>query len=369
MLTSEGIRVGINGIGGRIGGNVLRAMIEHPSLKFTVVAGNEVALDPKNPARNFMQCKANDSTFDCWPCPMEADSNVLVLTTGGAEHRIELYSEKNPADIPWRNHAVDGVAECTGVFLSRAAGDKPGYDSHLKCGVKCVAVSAPAKDDILTVVHGVHKTSLKGVPVLSGASCTSGSIAFPLRCLLNWRDDWGFSAGAIQTVHAYTAGEQGLQDRPAQMKAGCRRMSAGAVNIIPTTTGAAKAIGKVDGIGEDMKGIHFDGFALRVPNISGSITLLEVVLDKRPPLLEVMEYLRVMASKSMKGKFAVNANPLIHAEGLPLVSSHIKKRWESSILDEEYCQQLGSLYLFPLWYGNEWGYVIRLIEALHEQCS
>lgn len=369
MLSPQGVCVGINGIGGRIGGNVLRAMIEHPTLQFNVLLGNELGLDPAGPALNFVQCKAHDTSFGPWPCRMTGNGSTLTLMTDVATYSVELMTEKDPGKIPWGENGVECVLDCTGVFLTRGKEGKPGYDAYYGAGAKYVALSAPAKDDALTVVHGVHTTPLKGVPLFSGASCTSGSIAFPIRCLLNNREEWDFSAGNIVTVHAYTSGEQQLQDRSAPMKAGCRRMFAGACNIIPSTTGAAKAIPKVNGIGDDMKGIPFDGFALRVPVASGSVTLLQVVLEREPSLGEVLDYFREMANGPYAGKFAVNENPLTEATGLPLVSSAIVKRPESSILDTEYCSKLGPLYTFSLWYGNEWGYVMRLIEAVHEQCS
>lgn len=371
MLSRDGVPVGINGIAGRIGGNALRAMIEHPTLKFCVMSGNDVALDPAQPARNFVQCKSFDSTFGPWPCAMSVgtDEETLLLDTETDRFPVRLYAFRNPAEIPWNRYGTVGVAECTGVFRSRATAERPGYDSHLHGGALRVALSAPANDSVHTVVCGVHTTPLRDVPVCSAASCTSGSIAFPLRGLLDRRDDWGFTAGAIQTVHAYTAGEQGLQDRPGRVEAGSRRMFAAAVNIIPTTTGAARAIPEVDGIGEAMRGIPFDGFALRVPVISGSVTLLQAVLKHEPRLDEVLDYFRSLARGPMAGRFAVNESPLDGGGGYPLVSSHIIKRTESSILDIEFCQQLGSLYTFSLWYGNEWGYVNRLIEALHEQTA
>lgn len=294
------------------------------------------------------------------------DPDELVLHTDGGDHAVKLFAEASPAKIPWGDVGARGVAECTGVFRQRAAGGKPGYDSHLDGGAQCVALSAPAKDDVLTVVFGVHQTPLQGQPMLSGASCTSGSIAFPLRALLDHKQEWGFCAGAIQTVHAYTAGEQGLQDRPAPITPGGRRMYAAGTNIIPTTTGAAKAIPKVDGIGDDMAGIPFDGFALRVPVVSGSVTLLQTVLQREPALDEVLNCFRSKAEQ-WQGKFAVNEDPIKNPAGLPLVSTHIIKRPESSILDVEYCSKLGPLYTFALWYGNEWGYVLRLVEALSEQ--
>jgi len=142
-----------------------------------------------------------------------------------------------------------------------------------------------------------------------------------------------------------------------------------ASNIIPTTTGAAKAIPKVDGIGEDMKGIPFDGFALRVPVISGSVTLLGFVLEKEPPLEEVIARMKEAAANQFAGKFAVNPDPNKNPEGELLVSSHVISRPESSIIDEEFCSKSGKLYEFLCWYGNEWAYVFRLVEALHEQCS
>lgn len=371
MLSRDGVPVGINGIAGRIGGNALRAMIEHPTLKFRVVMGNDVALDLVRPARNFVQCKSFDSTFGPWPCAMSvgSDDEILVLSSDTEKFPVRLSAFRDPAEIPWGQSGAVGVAECSGVFRSRASAEQPGYDSHLRGGALRVALSAPAKDRLHTVVYGVHKTPLGAVPVCSAASCTSGSIAFPLRGLLDKRDEWGFSAGAIQTVHAYTAGEQGLQDRPARVEAGSRRMFAAAVNIIPTTTGAARAIPEVDGIGQAMRGIPFDGFSLRVPVISGSVTLLQAVLNREPPLNEVLEHFRSLASGTMAGRFAINESPLDGGSGDPLVSSHIIKRPESSILDVEFCQKLGSLYTFSLWYGNEWGYVNRLIEALHEQTA
>lgn len=371
MLTKTGVPVGINGGAGRIGGNAFRAMIEHPTLGFNLCAINDVGLDPKNPAQNFVQAKAHDTTFGPWPCLMSEGTEVdaLVMHTPQGPHEVKIVAEKDPAKIPWGALGVRGVAECTGVFRSRKTGAKAGYDSHLDGGASCVALSAPAADDVLTVVYGVHTTPLKGVSLLSGASCTSGSLAFPVRVLLDHRSDWKLEALDMVTVHAVTMGEQGLQDRPDHIKSGTRRMFAAPANIIPTTTGAAKAIPQVDGIGADMKGIDFTGDALRVPVLSGSITMLSAILSERPQLPTVLDAFRIAADGRFKGKFEVNENPCDDPLGLPLVSSHIVKRPESSILDAEFVRQSGSLYRFPLWYGNEWGYVLRLIEALHEQAG
>jgi len=346
-------------------------MISHPDLKFNLLAGNDVGLDQASPAENFIQCKSHDSTFGEWPSEMRvgARPDELILDTPQGAFPVQLFACSDPGTIPWAQAGVDGVAECTGVFRSRANDSRPGYDSHLKGGASRVALSAPAKDEVLTVVFGVHQRNLSREPLLSAASCTSGSLAFPLRVLLDSREDWGFSAGSIQTVHAYTAGEQGLQDRPVPITPGARRMFAAPVNIIPTTTGAASAIPKVDGIGGDMVGISFAGFALRVPVISGSLTLLQVVLENQPPMQDVLESFRNAAAGPMNGRFAVNEDPTKNPEGRPLVSSHIIRRPESSILDVEFSSRQGPLYTFPLWYGNEWGYVVRLIESLHAQCG
>ena len=370
MLGENGIALAINGIGGRIGSNTLRAMIEHPRV-FNIVAGNDLALDLDRPAENFIQCKAHDSTFGPWPCDMESsqDGKNLILRGSSFSHTVQFLSIRDPRELPWEEMGIVGVAECTGVFRTRESGGKPGYDSHLQAGAKSVALSVPAKDDVLTIVYGTHKRALLGEPLLSAASCTSGSIAFPLRCLLDRRDELGFASGSIVTVHAYTAGEQQLQDRPGPMKPGSRRIFAGAQNIVPTTTGAAKAIPKLEGLGDDMEGIPFDGFALRVPVVSGSVTLLQVVLSSEPDLESVLRLFREAAQGPMVGKFAVNEDPTKSPHGRPLVSSHIIKRPESSILDIEFSSKLGALYTFSLWYGNEWGYVLRLIEALSEQCG
>jgi len=370
MLHRDGVPVGINGIGGRIGGNTVRAMIEHPTLGFNVIAGNDVGLDPKNPGLNFAQVKRHDSTFGPWPCAMAGDGDKIEFTLpDGSTHTVSLFSERDPGKIRWGDIGVTGVAECTGIFLS-AKGEKPGFDSHFDGGAQRVALSAPAKQSgIHTVVFGVHKQPLNTIKVISGASCTSGSLVYPLRVILDHKQKWGFRSGKMTTVHAYTAGEQVLQDAPKPVTPGARRMSAAALNIIPTTTGAAKTIPKVDGIGEDMAGIPFDGFALRVPVASGSITLLEVDLEEQPSLEEVIASMMDAATHRFQGKFAVNSDPNKNPEGELLVSSHVIKRPESSILDVEFCTALGAQYGFPLWYGNEWGYVNRFVEALHEQCA
>jgi len=370
MLSENGIPVGINGIGGRIGSNTLRVMIEHPTLAFNVIAGNDIGLDPKNPAQNFVQVKACDTTFGNWPCEMGDSGDILNLFTRLKRFSVRLFAEKDPGKIPWGKIGVKGVAECTGVFRKRKTPEKPGYDSNLDGGAQFIAISAPAKDEVLTVVHGTHTTPLKGQPLVSAASCTSGSIAFPLKVILDHKKEWGFVGGDVNTIHAYTAGEQQLQDYPQPITDGCRRMSAGAANIIPTNTGAAKAVPKLDGIGSDMEGISFIGDAWRVPVISGSATLMHLVLEGRPHLNDVLELFRKSATSEFNGKFAVNEDPNLSPVGMPLVSSHIIRRPESAIVDVEYCKNpCPGLYRFVSWYGNEWGYVYRLVEALHEQCS
>lgn len=371
MLLTTGVPVGINGGAGRIGGNAFRAMIERPDLTFNLIAINDVGLDPANPARNFVQVKAHDTTFGRWPCEMMVGSTpqTLIMITPQGAHSVQITAERDPAQIPWGKLGVRGVAECTGIFRKRKTDQKPGYDSHLDGGAMCVALSAPAEDEVHTVVYGTHAKPLRGIPLLSGASCTSGSLAFMVRILLDNKAIWGLNGLDMMTVHAYTMGEQGLQDRPDHIKPGNRRMFAAGANIIPATTGAAKTLPKLDGIGDAMAGISFTGSSLRVPVLSGSITLLNAVLAHEPKIEDILVECRQAAQHRFSGKFSVNENPVQSHSGLPLVSSHIVQRPESAILDAEFVNQSGPLYRFPLWYGNEWGYVQRLIEALHEQAS
>lgn len=332
------VRVGINGFG-RIGRMVYRVMAERPG-DFEIVAINDLS-DPKHLA-NLLKY---DSVHGRFGKSVEVGTGVLKV--GGKD--LKVLQEREPAKLGWGGLGVDVVVESTGFFTDRE-GPKGGFADHLKAGAKKVIISAPAKGEDLTLVLGVNDSALKKEHnCVSNASCTTNCLA-PMVKVLD--EQYGLVRGTMTTVHAYT-NDQRVADL---IHEDMRRSRAAAVNIIPSTTGAAKAIGKVmphlDG--------KLDGISLRVPVPDGSITDFVAELKKETTAEEVNAHFKAYAENQLKGILEYSEDPL--------VSSDIIDNPHSCILDSKCTMVLpkgkGNLVKILGWYDNEWGYSCRTADLV-----
>jgi len=261
---------------------------------------------------------------------------------------IRALAVKNPAELPWKDLKVDVVLESTGIFTGRAADGKPGYDSHVVAGARKVVLSAPAKDTPdLTCVLGVNDHKLTGeMKYISNASCTTNCLA-PLAKVLH--EKFGIEKGLMTTVHAYTNDQQ-VQDLPHKDP---YRARAAAINIIPTSTGAAKAVGEVY---PELKG-KLTGIALRVPVPTGSVVDLTAVMKRPVKADEVNAAMKAAAAGPLRGVLEYTEDPL--------VSSDIIGNPHSSIFAAEFTQVIdGNLLKVVSWYDNEWGYSCRSVDLI-----
>jgi glyceraldehyde 3-phosphate dehydrogenase len=325
------IRVGINGFG-RIGRNFFRAHLKRGG-DFEVVAANDLG-DPKTMAHLLRY----DSTLG--PLGEEVSLNGDTLRAGDFE--LKLVSERDPAALPWGDLAVDVVLESTGFFT-----DRDGAQKHIDAGAKKVVISAPATDPDVTLVLGVNDDAYDPTShhVVSNASCTTNCLG-PLAKVLN--DAFGIEQGFMTTIHAYTQ-DQGLQDMPHK---DLRRARAAAINLIPTSTGAAKAIGLVL---PDLNG-KLDGISVRAPVATGSVSDLVARLSREVTRDEVNGAYREAAAGPL-GEYLQFSDD-------PLVSTDIVHSPYSCIFDSELTMANGSLVKVFGWYDNEWGYSCRLVDLI-----
>ena len=328
------IRVAINGFG-RIGRLTFRNLMERGN-EFEVVAVNDLT-DNKTLATLLKY----DSIHGRYNGTVEYDEESLTVDG----KKIQALAERDPRKLPWKKHNVDIVIESTGFFTGRADGDKPGYDSHLEAGAKKVVLSAPAKDGAdLTCVLGVNDDKLTAdLKCISNASCTTNCLA-PVAKVLH--DTFGIESGLMTTVHAYT-NDQNVQDQPHKDPYRCR---AAAQNIIPTSTGAAKAVGLVI---PELQG-KLTGIAMRVPVPTGSVVDLTVNLAKEVDADAINSAMKSAAEGPMK-------NILFYATD-PIVSSDIIHDPHSSVFAADFTQVLGGkgkMAKVVSWYDNEWGYSSR----------
>ncbi len=336
------IKVGINGFG-RIGRLVMRRMAERPQ-QFEVVGIND--LFDADMLAYMLKYDSSQGRFDG---EVRASGGAIVVN--GRE--IPVLGEKDPAKLPWGKKGVQVVVESTGKFTSRAAEGKPGYDTHLAAGAKRVLLSAPAKDKPdATIVLGVNDNLLKPEhKLVSNASCTTNSLAPAAKVL---HEKIGIVKGLMVTVHAYT-NDQAILDMPYKDK---RRGRAGAVNTVPSTTGAAKALGEVI---PALKG-KLHGYSLRVPVPDGSITDLTFVAARKTSADEINEIMRAAAEGPMKG--------IIEYLTEPIVSSDIIGDSHSSIFDPSNTMVMdGDLVKVTMWYDNEWGYACRTVDLIEKLAS
>jgi len=325
------IRVGINGFG-RIGRNVFRAIAQRGGID--VLAINDLA-DSKSLAILLKY----DSVHGRFDGSIEAKEKSLIVN--GKE--VKLLMEKDPSKLPWKSLGVDIVIESTGIFTSRADCAK-----HLEAGAKKVILSAPAKDKIdATIVVGVNTKDLKPEhKIVSNASCTTNCLA-PLAKVIN--DNFGIEKGLMTTIHAYT-NDQRISDL---IHKDLRRARAAAVNIIPTTTGAAKAIGEVI---PSLKG-KLDGLAMRVPVANGSVTDLVALVSKDITVETVNSAMKKAAEGELKGI-------LEYCED-PIVSSDIIGNTHSSIFDSALTYVIDKRMVKVVsWYDNEWGFSNRMVDLV-----
>ncbi len=331
------IRVAINGFG-RIGRLTFRNLMERTK-EFEVVAVNDLT-DNKTLATLLKY----DSIHGRYPGEVTFDDKNLSV--GGKS--IRVFDERDPRKLPWGEHKVDVVVESTGVFRGRETADKAGYDSHVTAGAKKVVISAPAKDSPdLTCVMGVNDEQLTAdMKCISNASCTTNCLA-PVAKVLN--DSFGIESGLMTTVHAYT-NDQKILDLP---HSDLYRARAAAMNIIPTSTGAAAAVGLVI---PELNG-KLTGMAMRVPVPTGSVVDLTVNLSKSASVDAINDAVKAAASGPMKGV-------LFYATD-PLVSSDIIDDPHSSIFASDFTAVLGDkMAKVVSWYDNEWGYSCRTADLI-----
>ncbi|MBG6180992.1 type I glyceraldehyde-3-phosphate dehydrogenase [Arthrobacter sp. CAN_A1] len=323
-------RVGINGFG-RIGRNFFRAALEQGA-DLEIVAVNDLT----SPEALAHLLKYDSVTGRLAATVEVKDGNIVVDGKS-----IRVLAERDPANLPWKDLEVDIVIESTGFFTKAAAARK-----HIDAGAKKVIISAPASDEDITVVLGVNDDLYdpENHHIISNASCTTNCLG-PLAKVLN--DSFGIERGLMTTIHAYTA-DQNLQDGPHN---DLRRARAAAINMVPTSTGAAKAIGLVL---PELKG-KLDGYAIRVPVPTGSATDLTVTVSREVTVDEVnAAYQAAAAEGKLKGYLSYT--------DAPIVSSDIVGDPASSIFDSGLTKVIGNQVKVVAWYDNEWGYSNRLVD-------
>ena len=326
------MRIGINGFG-RIGRTVFRILNKQQD--FTVVAINDLADD---------DALAYLLKYDTVMGPLRDSVSVNNGILSTTNHKVKMLNEHDPATLPWTELGVDVVIEATGVFRTREQ-----LQSHLDAGAGHVILTVPAKDEIdYTVVIGVNEDGLMpDHKIVSNASCTTNCLA-PMAKVLN--DAFGIEYGVINTIHAYT-NDQRLADVP---HSDWRRSRAAAENIIPTTTGAARAVGVVL---PELKG-KLDGIAMRVPVPDGSIVDLNVQLNTDVNADDIRQAVK-------KASATDRLNSILQYEDTPIVSSDIIGNPHSSIFDAPFTTVLGKRFVKTLnWYDNEWGYSNRVVDLI-----
>ena len=327
------VRVGINGFG-RIGRNIMRAAMGSSDIDF-------VAVNDLTNAATLAHLLKYDSVLG--NLKAEVKTSADGITVDGDEFKV--LSVKDPAQLPWKDLGVDVVFESTGIFATR-----DGATKHMAAGAKKVVITAPAQSPDITVVLGVNddKYDPKAHHIISNASCTTNCLA-PLAKVLHER--FGIVKGWMTTVHSYT-NDQNLLDLPHK---DLRRARAAALSMIPTTTGAASAVGEVM---PELKG-RLDGFAMRVPTPNVSVVDLNVVVSKKTTGEEVNAALREAAASSLKG--------ILDVSDAELVSIDFRGNPFSSIVDAPYTKVMdGDFVKILSWYDNEWGYSNRCVDLLRK---
>lgn len=323
-------RVAINGFG-RIGRAAARIILDNPELEL-------IAINDPSPTEQTMHLFKFDTNFGTFKGDISLEKDDYLNING---HRIKNFSTRNIEDLPWGDLKIDVVLECTGVFRTKETAGK-----HLEQGAKKVVLSSPGKGEgFTTIVLGVNEDTLTGKEtLLSNASCTTNCLA-PVAKVLD--ENFGIVSGLMTTIHAYTNGQRILDVGHSDL----RRARAAAVNIIPTTTGAAKAVGIVL---PQLKG-KLNGISVRVPIPTVSLVDLTIKVSKEVTVEEV----------NAAFEAASKANPsILGYETRPLVSSDFVCDSRSSIVDAAETMVIGDLVKVLAWYDNEWGYSCRLVELV-----
>ena len=327
------VKVGINGFG-RIGRNIMRAAMAHDEIDI-------VAVNDLTDAATLAHLLKYDSVLGNLHAEVKATSDGI--TVDGEEFKV--LSVKDPAQLPWKDLGVDVVFESTGIFTNR-----DGAAKHLAAGAKKVIITAPAKGPDITIVLGVNDDKYDPAKhqIISNASCTTNCLA-PLAKVIH--QCYGIKKGWMTTIHSYTNDQQ-LLDLPHK---DLRRARAAALSMIPTTTGAASAVGEVL---PELKG-KLDGFAMRVPTPNVSVVDLNVLVDKKTTGENVNDALRDAAKGALKGILSVSEDEL--------VSIDFRSNPNSSIVDAAYTKVMDGDFIKVLsWYDNEWGYSSRCIDLLRQ---
>lgn len=326
------IKVGINGFG-RIGRLIVRAGINNKNFNF--VAVNDLPVGTQTLA-HLLKYDSNFGTLN-----QEVKANESSLTVAGKE--IKILSHKSPAEIPWNALGVDIVVESTGIFT-----DKEKAQGHIQAGAKKVIISAPAKNEDVTIVLGVNDNmyDAKKHNIISNASCTTNCLAPMAKVLL---DNFGIKRGLMTTIHSYT-NDQKILDLPHK---DLRRARAAALSMIPTSTGAAKAIGSVL---PQLKG-KLDGFAIRVPTPDVSLTDLTCELEKAATMDEINSAFKKASTGAMKDILEYCEAPLVSKDFLGNPKSCIFDPGLTKVIDGTFAKIAG-------WYDNEWGYSSRIVDLI-----
>jgi glyceraldehyde 3-phosphate dehydrogenase len=331
------VRVGINGFG-RIGRNFYRALeaqqAQGSSTDIEVVAVNDLTDNA-----TLAHLLKFDSILGRFPKDISLEGDDTIVVGNNKIKALEV--KEGPSALPWGDLGVDVVVESTGIFTNAAKAK-----GHLDAGAKKVIISAPATDEDITIVLGVNDDKYDGSQnIISNASCTTNCLG-PLAKVLN--DEFGIVKGLMTTIHAYTQ-DQNLQDGPHK---DLRRARAAAINIVPTSTGAAKAIGLVL---PELKG-KLDGYSLRVPIPTGSVTDLTAEISKSASVEEINAAYKAAADGPMKG--------ILEYYDVPIVSSDIVTDPHSSIFDAGLTKVIDNQVKVVAWYDNEWGYSNRLVDLV-----
>jgi glyceraldehyde-3-phosphate dehydrogenase (NAD(P)) len=324
------IRVAINGFG-RIGRNFMRCWLQRPSSNLEIVAINDTS-DPRTNAHMLKY----DSMLGVLSADISADDNSI--TANG--HTVKCVSDRNPENLPWKDWNIDLIIESTGVFIS-----KEGAGKHINAGAKKVLITAPGKGSVPMYVVGVnHLDYSNSDDIISNASCTTNCLAPVVKVL---HEQFGIVQGMMTTTHSYT-GDQRILDASHR---DLRRARAAAVNIVPTSTGAAKAVGLVI---PALQG-KLNGIALRVPTPNVSVVDFVAIVEKPTIAEQVNQALKTSAEGPMKG--------IIHYSDIELVSSDYKGHDASSIIDAALTMVMGgNMVKVVAWYDNEWGYSQRVLD-------
>jgi glyceraldehyde 3-phosphate dehydrogenase len=333
------IRVAINGFG-RIGRLTFRNLMSR-SDEFDVVAVNDLTNN-----KSLANLLKYDSIHGRFPGTVDFDDENLIVNGG----KIRVFEERDPAKLPWGEMNIDVVVESTGVFCNRATDSRGGYDSHLAAGARKVVISAPAKDaPDLTCVLGVNDDQITDdMKCISNASCTTNCLA-PVAKVLN--DTFGITAGLMTTIHGYT-NDQNVLDAPHK---DLYRSRAAALNIIPTSTGAAEAVALVI---PDLKG-KLTGMAMRVPVPTGSVVDLTVNLGKAASAEEINAAIKAAADGPMKGVLEYTEDPIVSTDIIDNPHSSIFAADMTKVLPGE-----SNMVKVISWYDNEWGYSSRTADLI-----